>query len=231
MNGTRRLAVAAGLCFLVADVAGGLFFAFAGGLGTGQAYVEAVPGHEAQIGLAALSIFLMGAAGIGIVAALYPVLRRHNEALAIGSVLFRGVTEGVAFVEAAITLATVSIGLAAVGATASSQPILLANTLLDLRDQLALVALTAFGIAALQYSWVLFSARVLPRWLAGWGVLGAVIWLAGTVWAFVVHAPDGGLAMAPLALNEIVMAVWLIARGFSEPAAARVSTARAFAAA
>lgn len=223
MNGTRRLAVVAGLCFLIADVVGVLFFAFAGGLGTGQAYLDAVPGHQTELGLAALCVFLMGAAGIGIVAALYPVLRAHNEALAIGSVLFRGVAEGVAFLEAAVTLATVSVGLAAAGATASTQPVLLTTALLDLRDQFALVATTAFGIAALQYCWVLFSSGVLPRWLAGWGVLGAVIWLGGTVWAFVVHAPDGGLAMAPLALNEVVMGVWLIARGFSAPAPARVT--------
>ncbi len=225
MNGTRRLAVVAGLCFLIADVVGVLFFVFAGGLGTGQAYLDAVPGHQTELGLAALCVFLMGAAGIGIVAAFYPVLRVHNEALAIGSVVFRGVAEGVTFLEAGITLATVSVGLAAAGATASTQPALLATALLDLRDQLALVALTAFGIAALQYCWVLFSSGLLPRWLAGWGVLGAVIWLAGTVWAFVVHGPDGGLAMAPLALNEIVMAVWLIARGFSSPAAVRLPVA------
>ncbi len=223
MNGTRRLAVVAGLCFLIADAAGVGFFAFAGGLGTGQAYLDAVPGHQVQLGLAALCIFLMGAAGIGIVAALYPVLRVHSEALAIGSVLFRAVGEGVAFLEAAITLATVSVGLAAAGATASTQPALLATSLLDLRDQLALVAMAAFGVAALQYCWVLLLSGLLPRWLAGWGVLGAVIWLAGTVSAFVVHGPDGGLAMAPLAVNEIVMAVWLIVRGFSAPAAERIN--------
>ncbi|MFN8630923.1 MAG: hypothetical protein U0838_11580 [Chloroflexota bacterium] len=40
-----------------------------------------------------------------------------------------------------------------------------------------------------------------------------------------VHGPDGGLLMAPLALNEVVMAVWLIARGFSSPAAVRLPVA------
>lgn len=226
MNNTRRLAIVAGLCFLSADVAGALFFAFVGGLGTGKAYIDAVPGHEAQIGLAALSVFLMGASGIGIVAALYPVLRARNEALAIGSVLFRAVAEGIAFLEAALTLATVSVGRAAVGATDSAMYVQLANTLVDFRDQIALVALVAFGVAALGYCWILLEGRLLPRWLAAWGVIGAVIWLAGAAWAFVSHNSDGGLAMAPLALNEIVMAVWLIARGFTEavPATANTTT-------
>ncbi len=230
MNSTRRLAMAAGLCFLLADVAGGLFFAFTGGLGTGEAYLAAAPGHQAQIGLGALSILVMGAAGIGIVAAFYPVLRAWNEGLAIGSVLFRAVAEVLAFLEAALTLATVSVGVAAAGAAAPTQYLALSSLLLDTRDQLALTALTAFGIAALLYCSALFGSRLLPRWLAGWGVLGALCWLAGTVWAFVSHNTDGGLAMAPLALNEIVMAVWLIARGFSAPEPARIPAA-AFAAA
>jgi hypothetical protein len=221
VNRTRRLAIAAGLGFLAADIAGPLFFVFTAGMGTGQAYLDAVPGHQAQLGLAALSIFGMGVAGVVIVGALYPVLRSHSEGLAIGSLLFRGVAEGGALLGAAITLATVSLGLTAVGSV-GNQHVLLLTTLLDLRDQISLVATTGFGIAALLYCSVLLSAALLPRWLAGWGVAGAVVWLAGSVWAFVVHAPDGGLLMAPLALNEIVMAVWLIGRGFSSPSAARL---------
>lgn len=219
---TRRLAVAAGLLFLVADVAGGLFFAFSGGLGTGLAYVEAVPTHQAAIGLAALCLFAMGAAGAGIAVALYPVLRSRNEALAIGSVVFRA-AEGIAFmVSAAMVLSTVTVGNSAAGASASTPYLLVANVLVDARDQFSLVGLTAFGIAALLYCSVFFESRLLPRWLSAWGVLGAVAWLAGTAWAFVSHNPDGGLAMGPLAVNEIVMAVWLIARGFAAPAPARM---------
>lgn len=224
MISTRRLAIAAGLGFLAADIAGPLFFLFTAGMGTGQAYLDAVPGHQVQLGLASLAIFAMGVSGLVIVAAMYPVLRAQREGLAVSAVLFRGVAEGGAFLEAAITLATVSLGLTAVGSAAGAHVTLL-NTLLDLRDQIALVAITGFGIAALQYCWVFFTTGLLPRWLAGWGVAGAVIWLAGSVWAFVVHGPDGGLLMAPLALNEVVMAVWLIARGFSSPAAVRLPVA------
>lgn len=232
MNSNRRLAVAAGLLFLLADVAGVLFFAFAGGLGTGQAYVEAVPAHQAQLGLAALCIFVMGAAGTGIVVAFYPVLRSQNEAFAIGAVVFRVAGEVLAFLLSALTLATITVGNAATGASDSALYVLVTNVLVDARDQASLVGSAAFGIAALLYCSVFFESRLLPRWLSGWGVLGAIVWLAGTAWAFVSHNPDGGLAMAPLALNEIVMAVWLIARGFSEPASApSAAPAPAFAAA
>jgi Domain of unknown function (DUF4386) len=221
VNRNRRLAIAAGLGFLAADIAGPLFFYFTAGMGTGQAYLDAVPGHQRELGLAALAVFAMGVAGLVIVGAMYPVLRTQREGLAVSSVLFRGVAEGGAFLEAAITLATISLGLAAAGSTAQHQ-VVLVNTLLDMRDQVALVATTGFGIAALQYCWVFLSSGLLPRWLAGWGVVGAVAWLAGCVWAFVIHSPDGGLLMAPLAINEVVMAVWLIARGYSLPSVARL---------
>jgi hypothetical protein len=230
VNGTRRLAIVAGLLFLAADVAGGLFFVFTGNLGTGAAYVAAVPGNEARIGIGALCVFLMGVCGIGIVTAFYPVLRAQNEAMAIGALVFRIVAEGLAFTQAALTLATVSVGQAAAGAV-TGQHVLLSNVLIDTRDQLGVVATTGFGIAALLYCAVMYQARLLPRWLAGWGLVGAVVWLAGTGWGFVVQG-DGGLAMAPLALNEIVMAVWLIARGFSAPVqVGQPASAPAFAAA
>ena len=222
MNSTRRLAVAAGLLFLVADVAGGLFFAFAGGLGTGQAYVDAVPAHQTELGLGALCIFLMGAAGTGIVVAFYPVLRLRHEAVAIGAVVFRVSGEVIAFLLAGLTLATISVANAAAGASDSIPYVLATNVLVDARDQFSLVGSVAFGIAALLYCSVFFESRLLPRWLSAWGVLGAVVWLAGAAWAFVSHNVDGGLAMAPLGLNEIVMAVWLIARGFSAPEPARM---------
>ena len=230
MNNTRRLAVAAGLLFLVADVAGGLFFAFSGGSSTGQAYVEAVPAHQAELGLAALCIFIMGAAGTGIVVAFYPVLRARNEAVAIGAVLFRVAGEVIAFLLAALTLSTITVGNAATGASDPSSYVLVTKILMDVRDQASLVGSAAFGIAALLYCSVFFGSRLLPRWLSAWGVLGALVWLAGTAWAFVSHNVDGGLAMGPLAINEIVMAVWLIARGFSTPVPAR-ATVPAFAAA
>ena len=223
MNNTRRLAVAAGLLFLVADVAGGLFFAFSGGLGTGRSYVEAVPAHQAALGLGALCVFIMGAAGTGIAVAFYPVLRARNEAVAIGAVAFRVAGEVIAFLLAALTLSTITVGNAAVGAPDSTPYVLATTILVDARDQASLVGSAAFGIAALLYCSVFFASRLLPRWLAAWGILGAVVWLAGTAWAFVSHNVDGGLAMGPLAINEIVMAVWLIARGFSTPGPARAN--------
>ncbi|MFN8630922.1 MAG: DUF4386 domain-containing protein [Chloroflexota bacterium] len=180
MISTRRLAIAAGLGFLAADIAGPLFFLFTANMGTGQAYLDAVPGHQLQLGLAALAIFAMGVSGLVIIAAMYPVLRLQSEGLAVSALLFRGVAEGGAFLEAAVTMATISLGLAAVGSAAGTHVALL-NTLLDLRDQIALVATTGFGIAALQYCGVFFSSGLLPRWLAGWGLVGAVIWLAGNV--------------------------------------------------
>jgi hypothetical protein len=230
VNSTRRLAVAAGLLFLVADVAGGLFFVLSGGLGAGRAYVEAVPAHQAEIGLGALCIFIMAAAGTGIVVAFYPVLRARNEAFAVGAVVFRVAGEVIAFLLAALTLSTITVANAAIGASDSAPYVLATTILVDARDQASLVGSAAFGIAALLYCSVFFESRLLPRWLSGWGVLGAVVWLAGTAWAFVSHNVDGGLAMGPLAINEIVMAVWLIARGFSIHAPARV-TVPAFAAA
>jgi hypothetical protein len=75
-----------------------------------------------------------------------------------------------------------------------------------------------FGVGALMFSAVLYRWRYLPRWLSGWGILGAAAYLtAGVIAVFSTHLV---VLLLPLALQEMVMAVWLIVRGFDPVALA-----------
>ncbi len=66
---------------------------------------------------------------------------------------------------------------------------------------------------------LLFRSKLLPRWLSGWGLIAAIPYLAAGVSAtFRLVEPMSTVrvaAMLPLALQEIVLAVWLIAKGFN----------------
>lgn len=35
-------------------------------------------------------------------------------------------------------------------------------------------AVLSFGVGALLYGWLLFRTALVPRWLAGWGIVGAM---------------------------------------------------------
>jgi hypothetical protein len=71
-----------------------------------------------------------------------------------------------------------------------------------------------FGLGALMLSWLLLRARLVPGWLAIWGLAGGALYLAqGVAAAF---GSGWGPLVVPLALQEITLAIWLIAKGFAE---------------
>ena len=78
----------------------------------------------------------------------------------------------------------------------------------------------AFAVGALMYYYVFFRSRLLPRWLSGWGIAGVLLMLVACLSALFSRNPVTSytILILPIAVQEIVMAVWLVARGFSSAA-------------
>jgi len=91
-----------------------------------------------------------------------------------------------------------------------------------LRDQTSLAAVLAFYTGALMYYWIFFQTGLVPRWLSGWGLAGVILgFTAAMLVLFRVTGYMSALQVlfnVPIGVNEMVLAVWLIVRGFS-PAA------------
>ena len=73
---------------------------------------------------------------------------------------------------------------------------------------------------------VLYKLKLIPRFISAWGFIAAAILLIGTV-LVMVEALTGLSEVAvqlifatPIAVNEMVLAVWLIVKGFSPSAIA-----------
>ena len=79
-----------------------------------------------------------------------------------------------------------------------------------------------FGLGAVIFYSLLYRSRIVPRWITLWGFAGIPLYAAAYVLA--VYGAIGGnsseqnLLQVPLGVQELVLAVWLIARGF-RPAA------------
>jgi hypothetical protein len=89
---------------------------------------------------------------------------------------------------------------------------------------LILGPLLFLGVNTLMYSSLLFKSRLVPRPLASMGMIGAVlVMLAAFLAMFDIvppFTPVSGLLAAPIAVYEMLLAGWLIVRGFSSPATA-----------
>ena len=79
-----------------------------------------------------------------------------------------------------------------------------------------------FSIGALMIYYIFYQSKLIPRWLSGWGLIGAILYLAVPLLGM--FHTELGILMAPLALQEIVLAVWLIVKGFESSATVSVST-------
>jgi hypothetical protein len=183
-------------------------------------YLSEAHRHEGRLATGALLEIVMSAAVMAIAITIYPVLTRLRARLAIGYVVARAV-EGTMYMIGSMGLLTV-LTLGRTAAEGSSAVVLggLRDLVLAERDVTAAVMGTAaFAVSAVILNYVLFRARLVPRWLSAWGLAAATSYLAGGVLG--VYGPDPFSATQtvldlPLALQEMTLAAWLIIRGFTQ---------------
>jgi Domain of unknown function (DUF4386) len=206
-----------GVLFIVGTVAGVLSVVVTAGLLDGPDYLAKLASHAGQARVGALFVLVMGVALAMVPAMMFPILRRHSEALAIGYAIFRGALETLTYIAVALNLLVlvlVAQQRAASAGAAASQLDGLGGLLVKVQDGPVLaVQDIVFSLGALMFYYLLYRAALVPRWLSGWGIVGIAGYLtAGVV---VVFGPHLVILLMPLALQEMVMAVWLIAKGFN----------------
>ena len=162
-------------------------------------------------------------AGIGIV--IYPILKKHNEALARGYAGAR-IVECVLFIVnviAILTLLTLSKEFVKAGAPDSFYYQTLGTILLSAGDKAFLLGFgLAFTLSALILNFVLYQSKLIPRWLSGWGFIGAaLLWAYYLLQSFSINQVE--FLFLPIAVQEMVFAVWLIVKGFNPSAIASES--------
>jgi hypothetical protein len=173
--------------------------------------------HGTGVATGALLELVMGMAVVGIAITLYPVLRRFSERLSLGYVAVRTM-EGMLNVIGAIgalVLLSVSREIAGAGASHASLQTL-GGTVQAGGDWVNSAVLPiVFALDALILNYVLYRARLVPRWLSAWGLGSAALWLAAGVMVTYGLESSATTALAvPIGVQEMAFAAWLIIRGF-----------------
>lgn len=230
MNPTRKIAVAAGVAFIIATVAGLVASALVPDP-TGADYLTSFSANANRV-TAGVLLYLIGhftCTGIAIV--MYPVLKKSSGVLALGSVIFRTIETVFYTVGVVCLLSQLALGqqfTSAVAADRTSLPAL-GDLLTSIHQQAALAGVFAFCLGAFMYYTLFFRSRLIPRWLSGWGIAAIILMLAACVLAlFSGNRITSYIPLAaPIAVQEMVLAVWLIVKGFnpSESASKSAKTA------
>lgn len=229
MNSLKSKARMAGILYIIGTAAGIMSFACTGAIRSAKDPLAAISGNEYQIVLGALCVLVMGLALSMIPILLYPVLKKQNEVLALGYVVFRGALENIMYMATTICLLllpVVSQAYLKSGATSGFDYQKLGTVLLD-TNQLSYILTIVFCIGACMFYSLLYSSKLVPRFLSVWGLLAVVPYIAASfLGMFGVIPPLSSTATLmdmPLALQEMVLAVWLIAKGFDAKAVTALS--------
>ncbi|MFZ1471287.1 MAG: DUF4386 domain-containing protein [Anaerolineae bacterium] len=190
-------------------------------------YLSLIAAGRAQVALGVLLCFANGLAYVGIAVLLFPILKQRFASLALAYVGFR-VVEFITQILADVSplaLLTLAGDPGQAGAAASDLPALGA-LLLATRFWAFQMLNLIFSFSAVLLYIMLLRTRLIPGFIAIWGLIAAALVLINTVLGW--FMPDLGAALGvitglPMLLNELFLGVWLIVKGFNPSAVAALS--------
>ena len=224
MSPFRKTALAAGVLYLITFVSIPTLFLY---VPVHDPRYILGPGPDTGVLVGGILEVIVALAGIGTAVALFPVLKRQNEGVALGFVGSRvleaaGILAGVACLLAIVSLRQAGAGT---GALATGQTLAILYDRIFLLSQSLLPALND-----LLLGFLLYQSRLVPRVLPLLGLIGAPLLLAGFIGTLLnfwgpVSSVSGLLAL-PVALFELSLGVYLTVKGF-KPSPILASATRA----
>jgi hypothetical protein len=139
--------------------------------------------------------------------------------MAIGYLAFRIIDATFNAVMVLFTLIQIPLGSEYLKAAASNVSSLQALSAVSVQaSQYAYeFGMSALGVSGLILCYTLYRAKLVPGWLAVWGLVGYATILVGMLSA-VMGSGLGDLSSLPGGLWEVFIGVWLIVKGFSSSA-------------
>lgn len=175
-------------------------------------------GSDGAVRLGGFLEVVVGLAGIGTAVALYPVLRRHQPQLALGFVASRTLEAAMIF-SGVVSLLSV-VAMRAAGGAEPGAMVAPGRVLVGQYDLAFLLGQSLMpGINALLLGTLLYRSRLVPRLLPLIGLIGAPIHLTAvllTLFGVVDRVSTvTGVAVIPIAVWELALGVYLVARGLT----------------
>ncbi len=216
MGAYKSTARAIGILFITASAA-----AIIGGTlalpATEPGFLSEAAGSEGRVVIGLILELVLALAVFGMAALFFPILKRQHEGMALGYVATRtleGVLIAASTISGALMLA-LSKGFGPEATVEGVEP--LAEVLLAARDWTYWFGpMAVFSVSALILNWLLYQSRVVPTWISIWGFIGGILLLTSAILEMFGNALGWWQAVftVPIGVNEMVLAIWLIVKGF-----------------
>ena len=230
MTFSRKTSLAAGILYLLTFVSIPIGFLYTSVLNDPNYIVGSGPDTPIIIG--GILEIIVALAGIGTAVALYPVVKKQNEGVALGFIGSRVLEASTIFADVVCLMAIVTLRRSGVGADA----LVTGKVLVALYGLFRLGQNLMPAVNDLLLGSLLYQSRLVPRILPVLGFIGAPLLIANTI-VFMFGITSGplfvltGIGFLPIAIFEFSLGVYLTIKGFkpsaitSEPVKTKVNEA------
>ncbi|MHA2315896.1 MAG: DUF4386 domain-containing protein [Candidatus Hermodarchaeia archaeon] len=217
MSPNKKTAIIVGVLFITATVTYMLGSGYLEPILNAPDYLVNVSANENLVMIGMLLELVNHVAVVCIPFMMFPLFKKRNEALALGYVVFR-IIESVTLIVGSVSLLsllTLSQEFVKAGVSDASYFLTFGTLLLAARDWTILLGVNiVFPLGALIFNYYLYQSKLIPRWLSGWGLIGAILLLARGLLMIFSYNP-GVILTLPIWVQEMAFAVWLIVKGFN----------------
>jgi hypothetical protein len=227
MTATRRTAVVAGVLYLVTHVTsiGGL--ALYGPVLSKSGYIVGSV-TDTRMLLGAFLEVILALAIVGTAVALYPVVKRQNEGVALGYMGLRTLEAGIIAIGVVPLLAVVTLRQHLTG-TAGTDVVSLGNALVAFHNWTFLLGPSyVCGTNTVLIAYLMYRSGLVPRFIPVLGLIGGpLVFASGAAQMFGLFEQVSvwaAIAALPIFAWEVSLALYLILKGFRPSAATRPDT-------
>jgi hypothetical protein len=142
---------------------------------------------------------ISGLAVISIAVLMFPLFKPYNEKVSLLYIVLRSIEGGLMIITGVLLLSDSTL-------------------LLEIYDGIWLGHGYIFAVAALVFYYLLYQSKLVPRWISVWGVIAAILLILVNLGEVTGIIPASMILYLPVILNEIVLAIWLIVKGFNPSA-------------
>jgi len=144
---------------------------------------------------------ISGLAVITIAVLMFPLFKPYNERASFWYIVIRSIEGGLMIIAGILLLSHSTL-------------------LLEIRDGIYVGHGYIFAVAALIFYYLLYQSKLIPRWISVWGVVAAILLILVNLLELMAITSALMILYLPIILNEIVLAIWLIVKGFNPSAIA-----------
>jgi len=187
-------------------------------------YLTIISKNETQMITGVILMLVNCFAVVGIAIVMFPILKRHNENIALVYLSSR-IIESIVLIFGVISylsLLTISKQYIKLNADDVSYFKALGVVAMNGNYYSFQIGMISLSIGSSLFCYLLYQSKLVPRFFAVWGIIGYVALFIGTITAL--YGYDiSVITFVPVGLFEIILPIWLIFKGFNPRATVPIS--------